>query len=1051
MFTSILFAHLSFLRVNVKRGLLLLFAFHLLTTAAAAQSDRDIQLLERDKPVERELAGGQSHSYRIALTAGQYLRVIVDQRGIDVVVMLIAPDGKQLIEVDSPNGDKGPEPVAAIIESSGSHRLEIRALNKEAATGRYEVKIEELRIATEQDRNRIAAYEALKQAGALTIKRTPESLQAAIKKYEDALILLRAAPDRRNVARTLRSIGGGDIILGNKQKALEYFKQALPISKELRDQRNEAITLANIGSMHSELGERQIALQYFQEALPLTRALKDGRNEAVVLNNIGFIYAASGDKRNALEYYQQALEITKTLQSPRNEASVLNNIGGIYDDLGNGEEALKYFNQALSIFRTIRDRANETLMLNNIGGVYTDLGDYEKALEHLQQALVLNETVVDKRGHAATLHNIGFTYQRSGDNTKALDYYTRAIPFRKAAGDRNGEAWTLNAIGAVLYNLGDEQKELESYKQALQLWRQVGESRGETITQSNLMRAYQRLTMPQLGIFYGKSAVNKYQQLRSNIGTFDKQIQKTFLKSIEHTYRGLAELLIEQDRLAEAQQILNSFKDQQFFDFERTQQKTESALTYTAREENYLARFNKFVSKAGEGFENRPATASDEFSELLKQAESEFSKAGNEKDQVDRVSDTTQMQTALYQLTKDTGKTVVAVYTLVGQEKFHALIVTPEGITSVSSVAKGAELNDKARQLWGLLQSDAYDPRVLSHELYNVIFKPIKEKLPPETKTILWSLDGNLRYLPMGVLYDGKQYLVERYNHVNFTRADSERMTRAPSRQWTGLGLGSSQGHTVELLGSRHNFDELPGVAAELRAVFRGPGRAGGVLEGEVLPDDKFTKSAMLAGLARRRPVVHIASHFSFRPGDETRSFLLLGDGSVLTLAEMKTQRDLFGGVELLTLSACNTAAQQADADGREIDAFAELAQRLGANAVMATLWPLADESAPWLMQEFYRQRQAGAGMMKAEALRKAQLALLGGSARISTANKARQAGPDRARVMVRAGSQRGQSQTRADIIYIETKDAPPYKREQQKPFAHPYYWAPVILIGNLR
>jgi CHAT domain-containing protein len=53
--------------------------------------------------------------------------------------------------------------------------------------------------------------------------------------------------------------------------------------------------------------------------------------------------------------------------------------------------------------------------------------------------------------------------------------------------------------------------------------------------------------------------------------------------------------------------------------------------------------------------------------------------------------------------------------------------------------------------------------------------------------------------------------------------------------------------------------------------------------------------------------------------------------------------------------------------------------------------------------------------------------------------------------MVVSAGSQRGQSQTRADIIYIETKHAPPYKREKQKPFAHPHYWAPVILIGNLR
>ncbi len=76
-----------------------------------AQNPQEIRELELGKPIERELAGGEVHAYSIQLTAGQFLGVIVDQRGIDVVVALYAPDGKQLIEVDSPNGIKGPEPV----------------------------------------------------------------------------------------------------------------------------------------------------------------------------------------------------------------------------------------------------------------------------------------------------------------------------------------------------------------------------------------------------------------------------------------------------------------------------------------------------------------------------------------------------------------------------------------------------------------------------------------------------------------------------------------------------------------------------------------------------------------------------------------------------------------------------------------------------------------------------------------------------------------------------------------------------------------------------
>src|SRR5437016_4803843 len=135
----------SFIRRHACSLLILLCSLSIPTHSHAAQDD--IPTLALGRPVERQLAGGQSHSYRVVLTAGQYLHVIVIQHGIDVVVKLFAPDGKQLIEVDSPNGTEGPEPVFAIARASGAYLLEVRSLEKDAAAGRYEVKIEELRTA----------------------------------------------------------------------------------------------------------------------------------------------------------------------------------------------------------------------------------------------------------------------------------------------------------------------------------------------------------------------------------------------------------------------------------------------------------------------------------------------------------------------------------------------------------------------------------------------------------------------------------------------------------------------------------------------------------------------------------------------------------------------------------------------------------------------------------------------------------------------------------------------------------------------------------------
>ena len=146
-----------------------------------------------------------------------------------------------------------------------------------------------------------------------------------------------------------------------------------------------------------------------------------------------------------------------------------------------------------------------------------------------------------------------------------------------------------------------------------------------------------------------------------------------------------------------------------------------------------------------------------------------------------------------------------------------------------------------------------------------------------------------------------------------------------------------------------------------------------GVLPGRIRLDEAFTDAALRAALRQHYPVVHIASHFQLNPGDDTASFLLLGDGSHLPLAQLKTWPQPFQGVELLTLSACNTAVSSSGTEGQEVEGLAVLAQRQGAKAVVATLWPVVDASTQVLMQTFYRLRESQPGLPKVEALRQAR------------------------------------------------------------------------------
>jgi CHAT domain-containing protein len=237
----------------------------------------------------------------------------------------------------------------------------------------------------------------------------------------------------------------------------------------------------------------------------------------------------------------------------------------------------------------------------------------------------------------------------------------------------------------------------------------------------------------------------------------------------------------------------------------------------------------------------------------------------------------------------------------------------------------------------------------------------------------MWSLDGVLRYVPMAALHDGDVYLVERYRNVVFTSASLAGLMHAPSREWNALGLGVARKY--------EGFSALSGVPTELSAIVRDKQKhTSGVLPGTIKWDDEFKEKAMMDSLSEGYNVVHIASHFSYQAANPEKSFLLLGDGGHLEMSRIQDLTTLFEKTDLVTLSACDTAVGSAmkDANGKDVEGFAYLTQKLGAMAVIASLWPVDDVGTQVLMPSFYSLHQSG--LSKAEALRQAQLSLLKGS-----------------------------------------------------------------------
>ncbi len=587
----------------------------------------------------------------------------------------------------------------------------------------------------------------------------------------------------------------------------------------------------------------------------------------------------------------------------------------------------------------------------------------------------------------------------------------------------------------MIYDSFEEKKRASEFlNQALALHRALGDSDGEATTLHNLMFAWEDRDSS-LAIFFGKQAVNRYQQLRSNIKGLEKELQRSFLDSKEDSYRSLADLLISQGRLPEAEQVLALLKEEEYFDFVRRDPKAASLigvrLTFTPAEAELEKRYSQITDRIAEigaergslldlkertpdqekrlsELEAKLEIANQVFQKFLDQLQTDLKRTPRNSNDVGILRESQALKDTLRELD------AVALYTIVAQDKYHVILITPDVEKAYEYKISGKELNKKISAFREALQNPNSDPRTLGQDLYRILVGPELARDISQTRkqTVLWSLDGSLRYLPMAALYDGQKYLVENYRNVVITLASREHLKDSISPKWEVLGLGVSRGEVIKIESKDPLvFPPLTGVLEELSAVVNDPARKGinkGVLPGKVMLDDEFTLDAMKIALRLRgneQPfkLVHIASHFKFEPGDETQSFLLLGNGKTLKLSELKNMSQIFSRVELLTLSACNTATG-GSGQGKEVEGFAVLAQRQGAEAIIASLWPVSDPSTSRLMRQFYLLREEHPEISKAESMRQAQLSLLN-----------------------------------------------PTQASSERPYTHPYFWAPFILIGNWR
>jgi len=726
----------------------------------------------------------------------------------------------------------------------------------------------------------------------------------------------------------------------------------------------------------------------------------------------------------------------------------------LYFATGRYADAEPLYKQALAIVEKALgpEHHDVATALNNLAKLYKTTGRYREAEPLYQRTLAIDEKALGPEHHdvATSLDNLAVLYNATSRYAEAEPLFKRALAIdEKAFGPKHPDvAKRLNNL-ALLYEATRRYSEAEPlYRRALVIAQSSGNPALLFEVQSDYSVLLKAEANPEAAIFFGKQAVNTSQGLRANVSKLGKETLRAYTGTVEQVYKRLANLLIEQGRLAEAKQVLAMLKEEEYFQYVRRSADSSAKLVtkaaFTSTEEPWLLEYEKLsANNARLGKELGELRARDEkgllspaeksrlnqllaedqkasvafngfitslTSSLQKEAGklARLSRAERDKRLAEVTGKNLAGSSAIMQTLAGLGEGAVLIHYLIMDDRVYILLTTPDTQLARHSDIKKNELNSKISALRDALTNIDTDPRPLAKVLYAILIAPIQQELKQaKALTLMLSLDGTLRYLPFAALYDGKEYLVQQYRTVMYAEVSKDKITMPVKPTWKVAAMGVSDKVSDA-------FAALPSVIGELNGIVKNGDQ--GVIPGEIHLNAAFTAKTLLQS-SRRNPVMHIASHFKFTPGTEIDSFLLLGDGSRLTL-EMVRKGPSFSNTELLTLSACETA-MGSDSTGREIEGFGAIAMERGAKSVIATLWSVDDDSTSLLMKEFYRLKEEKK-LPKVEALRQAQLSLLAG-----TIKPPRQDSPT-------DGNEKSDQST-----------------DEQENYAHPYFWAPFVMMGN--
>lgn len=742
-----------------------------------------------------------------------------------------------------------------------------------------------------------------------------------------SLQLLETQPNRdvsadqlRVLAQALNTQGSLQLARGQAEQALATWQQATTSYAQVKDDTGVTRSQINQAQALQALGLYRRALKTLTQVNQTLQKQPDSITKAAGLRNLGNALRVVGDLDQSQQTLQRSLFIARQLKSPQEIGATLFSLGNTAQAQQNTPAALAFYQQAATVFPAQINRINVQLAQLDLL-VETQQWPAAQTLWPQVQSQI-GKLPASRTAIYAQIHFSQSLVRLKQANSSDISWsaiarlLATAVEQARNLGDRRAEAYALGSLGGLYEQTQQWSSAKNLTQQALLLAQAINAPDIAYRWQWQLGRLLKAEADTQGGnspaqadaIAAYTEAVSTLQSLRNDLVAINPDIQFSFREEVEPVYRQLVDLLLQAERNAQP-----------------SQQQSLLSQARVVIESLQLAELNNFFRAAC--LDAQPVS-------------------------VDQIVDQGNSSTAV-------------IYPIVLPDRLEIILKLPQQplrhyTTQVNQKDVETTLEDLRRQL--IKPYTIREVQSLSQQTYRWLVQPTEADLARSgVKTLVFVLDGPLRNVPMSILYDGQQYLVQKYG-----------VALTPSLQLLDpkpLERRRVRALTAGLAEPRHGFAQLNYVENELAQIKS-------EVSSVTLLNRAFTETTLQNQInSSPFPVVHLATHGQFS-SDADQTFILAWDKPIKVdeLDQLLRARNQSGvdAIELLVLSACETAT----GDKRAALGLAGVAVRAGARSTLASLWSLDDETSALLMSQFY-QELAKSDVTKAEALRRAQLTLL--------------------------------------------------------------------------